>query len=136
MFGRDDKYGKVNSVIGVEAEIKGNIISKATIRIDGRIDGNVFCEGDVVVGREGRIKGDIKAKSIIVGGKITGNANAENKVEILEGGQLTGDIKSPAIVIADGGMFDGYCEMMGKEKGKVVELSEREKTSGRARASE
>jgi cytoskeletal protein CcmA (bactofilin family) len=133
MFGKDDK--KVDSVIGVEAEIKGNIVSKATIRIDGKIEGSITCEGDVVIGKDGKVKGDIKAKGIIIGGKVTGNINAENRTEILEGGQLVGDIRSPAVIIAEGGIFDGYCEMVSKEKGKVVEISEREqKVSGRIRS--
>lgn len=138
MFGaKEDKYSKVDSVIGAEAEIKGNLVSKATVRVDGKIEGDVHCEGDVVVGNEGKIKGDIKAKGIVMGGKILGNIYAEIKVEVLEGGQVVGDIKAPTVIIAEGGMFEGHCEMVGKEKSKIVEIPEKETRSNtRSRASE
>src|SRR3989339_706973 len=88
---KEDKYGKVDSLIGAEAEIKG----------------------------------DIKAKIVILGGKIIGNIFAEEKVEVIDGGQVMGDIKSPAVVIAEGGIFEGHCEMMSSSKGKILEIPEK-----------
>jgi len=126
MFGmKEDKYGKVDSLIGSEAEVKGDIVTKATIRVDGRVEGDIHGEGDVVVGKDGNIKGDIKAKVIILGGKIIGNIFAEERVEVIDGGQVMGDIKSPAVVIAEGGIFEGHCEMMSSAKGKILEIPEK-----------
>lgn len=135
MFGRVSGYGRVDSLIGVDAEIKGHIVSKATVRIDGKLEGDMNCEGDIIIGREGKIRGDLKAKNVVIGGKIIGNIAGEFKVEILEGGQVVGDIKAPTVVIAEGGMFEGHCEMVGKDKSKILEIPEKE-TRIRSRAGE
>ena len=127
MFGmRDEKYGRVDSIIGSQAEVKGDIKSKDTIRIDGKIEGNISVDGDVVLGRESVINGDIAAKNIIIGGKITGNILAGEKVEVIDGGQVMGNIKSPSVTIAEGGIFEGHCEMTGRAKDEIHEIPEKE----------
>jgi len=126
MFGmKDDKYGRVDSVIGAQAEVKGDIMSKASIRIDGKVSGDIHGDSEVVIGKEANIKGDINARNIILGGKIIGNIFAAEKVEVIDGGQVMGDIKSPAVVIAEGGIFEGHCEMMSSSKGKILEIPEK-----------
>ena len=127
MFGmKNGKNSRVDSIIGTQAEVKGDIISKATIRIDGKIKGNIYSDSDVVIGKEASIEGDIKAKNIILGGKITGNIFAEEKVEVIDGGQAMGSIKSPAVVIAEGGILEGHCEMINSPKGKILNIPEKE----------
>ena len=133
---RNDRSGKVDSIIGTEAEIKGHIISRATIRIDGKVEGDIDSQGDIIVGKEGKIKGDLKAKNIIMSGRVVGNIHSEERTELLEGGQLVGDMKAATVVIAEGGMFEGHCEMQ-KDKPKIVEIPEKESRAGmRSRASE
>ena len=133
-FGKTNDYSKVDSIIGAEAEIKGNIVSRASMRIDGKVEGDVSCDGDLIIGKEGKIKGDIKGKSIIISGKVLGNAEAVERIEIHELGQLVGDLRSALVVIAEGAMFEGHCEMTAA-KANIVELPEKEHRA-RARASE
>ncbi|MEK6647116.1 MAG: polymer-forming cytoskeletal protein [Candidatus Firestonebacteria bacterium] len=126
-IGDESKVSKVCTVVGPEAEIRGTITSKATIRIDGKIDGGVISEGDVIIGKDGKVKGDIEAKNISISGKTEGNADASVKLEITSGGQLFGDIKAPSVVISNGGIFEGNCQMLGKEHGKIVEIADEKK---------
>ena len=133
-FGKSNDSCRVDSIIGADAEIKGNIVSRASMRIDGKVDGDVNCEGDLIIGKEGKIKGDISAKSIVISGKVLGNAQAAERAEIHEVGQLVGDLKAAMVIIAEGGMFEGHCEMTAA-KANVVEMPEKEH-KGRARANE
>jgi cytoskeletal protein CcmA (bactofilin family) len=109
------KMGSVDTVLGVGSDIKGQVYAKGTIRIDGRIEGNVSSEEGVVVGDKGVIKGNINAKSIVISGKVTGNASSSRRLEITPTGQLQGDIRTPRLVIAEGVIFKGNCDM-GLEK--------------------
>ncbi len=126
MFKGQESVDRIDTVIGQGVEIKGTFVSKSTIRVEGRVEGNVQSEGDVIVGKEGRVKGDIHARTVIVGGRINGNLFGDSRVEIQAGGQQFGDIKSPILVIVEGGIFEGHCEMSTKEKGKILEMNERE----------
>ncbi len=109
MFGKG--IGSIETLIGKNCEIRGNIFSKGTIRIDGHIEGNVSCGGGVIIGDSAVIKGDIEAESVVISGHITGDVIARNKLEILPSGRLYGDIKTPKLMIAEGVIFEGNCEM-------------------------
>ncbi len=107
----ENKIGNVDTVLGMGSDFKGQIFAKGTIRIDGRIEGNVTSEEGVIVGEKGVVKGNISAKSIMLSGKVTGNVSSIKRLEITPTGQLQGDIRTPRLVIAEGVVFKGNCDM-------------------------
>jgi len=123
MFGKKEevgKVGKVDTLIGPDAEIKGTISTKGTLRIDGSIDGGVTNAEAVVVGEDGKVKGDINAQTVVVGGKIAGNIIASANIEMLPHSQVKGNINAPQLYIAEGAIFEGNC-IMSKRQEKVTE---------------
>jgi cytoskeletal protein CcmA (bactofilin family) len=123
MFGKKEevgKVGKVDTLIGQGAEIKGTISTKGTLRIDGNIDGGVANAEAVIVGEDGKVKGDINAQTVIVGGRITGNIIASASIEMLPQSEVKGDISAPQLYIAEGAIFEGNC-VMSKNQEKVIE---------------
>lgn len=119
-FKRDNGTGKIDTVIGSLVEIKGMINSKASIRVDGTIEGGIESEGEVVLGKDAKIRGDIKAENILIGGQIEGNVKANEKVEILSSGELIGDIIAPTVVIDEGAVFTGTSKMSAKNKTTII----------------
>ena len=89
----------INTVIGKGSEIKGNIKVNGVVRIDGDIDGNLETDGNVIIGENARIRGNINAKSIIVGGIILGNIFANESVKVLANSIVIGDILSHKVQI-------------------------------------
>lgn len=123
MFGKKEevgKVGKVDTLIGQGAEIKGTISTKGTLRIDGSIDGGIANAEAVIIGEDGKVKGDINAQTVVVGGKITGNIIASTNIEMLPHSQVKGDISAPQLFIAEGAIFEGNC-VMTKCQEKVIE---------------
>jgi cytoskeletal protein CcmA (bactofilin family) len=108
MFGSN---AAVETLIGKSCEIKGDITSKNTIRVDGKVEGHIKSSETVVVAENASVKGDIEAKYIVIGGRVTGDVIAAAKLEILNTGELYGDIRTPKLVIAEGVVFEGTCEM-------------------------
>ena len=92
-------------------DFKGVIHFDGTIRIDGRLEGEVHTTGTVIVGEQALIKGSISAGILTNSGKINGIVTATEKVQILKHGTLIGDIHTPGIVIEEGGHFHGMCDM-------------------------
>jgi cytoskeletal protein CcmA (bactofilin family) len=107
----ENKIGNVDTVLGVGSDFKGQMFAKGTIRIDGRVEGNVTSEEGIIIGDKGVVKGNISAKSVILSGKVTGNISCIKRLEITPTGQLQGDIRAPRLVIAEGVVFKGNCDM-------------------------
>lgn len=122
MFGKEGEQlpgeGKMNSIIGKGCKINGTIVvSEGTLRIDGEFEGNILCPDTLVIGKDGRVKAEIKVKSAVVGGTVIGNIDAKEKIELQAGSRLEGDIKTTRLVIDEGVFFEGNCKM--SPEGKV-----------------
>lgn len=92
-------------------EFKGVLNFDGTVRVDGRLEGEIHTTGMVIVGESAVINGIISAGVLTNSGKINGTVTATERVQILKQGVLIGDIRTPAITIADGAHFHGMCDM-------------------------
>lgn len=110
---RKPNPAKVDSLIGNKTVFEGRLNVYGGVRIDGTVNGNVECQGLLVVGTQGKVKGDIVADSAIVGGEVVGNVRAKESLEIVSQGKVIGDITTSHLVIADGVIFEGFCHMLG-----------------------
>lgn len=125
MFGKKNLTApkEIETIIGEGTFFQGNIKSKGSIRIDGRLEGNIIEAAQVIVGSKGCVQGDITAHSVIIGGKVNGNVTALESIELQPGSQLLGDIHTSTLSIGEGAVFEGHC-VMTSEKTKVIELDE------------
>lgn len=114
IFGRKKAYQNIESVIAQGIEIKGDIISQGSIRIDGAVDGKLSIKGDVILGEKGRIKGEIKVDNLIVAGRVEGNVVASGRFEITANGYMKGDVTCNILTIEEGGVLDGSSRMIGQ----------------------
>ncbi len=108
---KDNHYQNIKSFIAEGVELKGQLFSTGSIRVDGVIDGELDVKGDLVVGNTGVIKGEVKVENIMLSGKLEGNLAASGKVEISSSGQMIGDVKCHVFTIEEGGVIDGTTKM-------------------------
>jgi cytoskeletal protein CcmA (bactofilin family) len=97
--------------LGKSSDFKGIIRFDGTIRIDGRLEGEIHTTGVLIVGEHAVIKGIVSAGSVMTSGKINGTVTAAEQIQILKPGILIGDIRTPAISIENGSHFHGMCDM-------------------------
>ncbi len=102
--------GKVTSIIGPGTVIKGDIMSKGAIRIEGAVSGRVQCEDAIVVQESGRLRAELLGRQVIISGEVEGNVSAHERIEISAGGKVVGDICAPRISFS-GEIFEGRCTM-------------------------
>ena len=107
----ETKIGGVETVLGIGSEFRGQISAKGSLRIDGRIEGNVSSDEGIIIGEKGMVKGNVNAKSVLISGKVTGNVASSKRLEITPTGQLQGVLRTPRLVIAEGVIFKGNCDM-------------------------
>ncbi len=103
---------KVDTLIGNRTAIEGNLVSQIDLRVEGAIKGKVECQGDVVIGKEGKVEANIIANNVTVAGEVVGNITARNKMEIIAGGKVLGDVETSSLIVADGTVFEGFCHML------------------------
>jgi cytoskeletal protein CcmA (bactofilin family) len=108
--------GRVDTIIGREAQLKGTVVSSGLIRIDGKIDGEIIHNGDIAIGESGEITANVKAHNVTVAGVVNGNIEATGRLEFLPTARVTGDLSSAALVIAEGAVFKGSSDMKVPEK--------------------
>ena len=121
MFGSVKKHidapGEIETIIGHNTFIKGQVGGSGDIRVDGRIEGGIDVASGVVIGENGCVCGDIKAKSLTIAGMVTGNVDCEGALRIQATGQLVGDVRVQSLNVADGGIFRGRSEMATRTDG-------------------
>ncbi len=122
MLKRDerDKMGagpeELIAFLGKGTEFKGVITYDGTVRIDGRVEGEIITKGTLVVGESAVIDAEITAGTVVSGGRINGNITASTKVHLMSPAALSGSIRTPVLIVEEGVKFNGNCDM-GKNEG-------------------
>ncbi|MBX3235763.1 MAG: polymer-forming cytoskeletal protein [Nitrospiraceae bacterium] len=91
--------------------LKGEIRVEGTVRIDGRLEGDIQTKGTVVIGEDGVVQGTITAGVIINSGKIKATVTATERLQLLKTGILIGEVHTPALSMEDGSKFQGTSDM-------------------------
>lgn len=98
--------------IGKSLHVMGELSGDEDLTIEGTVEGKITLNGHrVTIGQNGRVTGEIHAKSVLVGGQVMSNITAEDKVEVAATGRLLGDVRAPRVVLADGAHFKGSVDM-------------------------
>ncbi|MDF2377136.1 MAG: polymer-forming cytoskeletal protein [Verrucomicrobiales bacterium] len=95
------------NIISSDVQIKGKLRFSNDLIIDGRIDGEVNSEGDLTVGENAQIVGDIKTRTVVVFGKIHGNITVTDRCELKQNAELHGDVVAGKLAIEEGAAFMG-----------------------------
>lgn len=111
--------GKISTIIGPGAVFDGNLSAPETIRIDGTINGNCVCKQTLILGSEGRIKGNITAQNVMISGRVDGDLIVHEKLEVLSTGKVIGNVTTRSLIVDDGGCFDGRCTMTDPASGSA-----------------
>ena len=97
----------INTIIGPNTNLKGDIEAAGFTRIDGNIIGNVNASGRVVIGERARIKSNVSGTAITVGGVVYGNIIAGESLMILSTALVLGDIITRRIQADEGCLING-----------------------------
>ncbi|MCW9094799.1 MAG: polymer-forming cytoskeletal protein [Ignavibacteriaceae bacterium] len=104
------------TIISHGVKLEGKITCEGNVRIDGTIQGDVISHGNVTVGEQGEINGQVNGQIIIIGGKVSGEINAKENLTLESKANLKGDVFAKILVVEAGAYFDGKSNM-GESKG-------------------
>jgi cytoskeletal protein CcmA (bactofilin family) len=102
---------KFDTIIGRTTTIQGTLLLSDSVRIDGRVLGNIESAADckiaVAIGPTGEVTGDIKAHRVMVAGKVFGNIHAVDRVELQKDSLVQGDTSYGSIAVEHGAKLSG-----------------------------
>jgi cytoskeletal protein CcmA (bactofilin family) len=98
--------GTINKLMK-DVQIEGTLRFEQNLEFDGSIKGEIVSDGTLVVGKNGKIEGEIKTQSVIVLGSVKGNINVKERCVLKECSSVEGDVVSSLISIEEGAEFSG-----------------------------
>ena len=122
----------VDTVVGIDTIFEGTITSKTSLRVEGKIQGEVVCEGDITIGKEGHVEHSIKARNVTLAGTITGDVEAKEKLHILSSGKLSGNATMAALMIEEGAVFEGQSNMSNQKESNASHKKKEENNKKKA----
>src|SRR5438270_13317768 len=103
--------GEINTLLGRGSEFEGKLSFEGTVRIDGKLSGEIFSDDVLIIGEGAEVSAEINVGAIIIEGSVHGNIQAKRSVEIRTPGRVRGNISTPSLFIEKGVIFDGQCQM-------------------------
>ena len=95
--------------------IRGDVSSRADIRVDGQLDGKIFSEGRITIGETANIKGSIVCTDLDLWGKIDGDIYIKNVLSVKGTAVIDGNIHVRKLQVEMGAQINGTCGMITEE---------------------
>jgi len=91
--------------------LKGEIHVEGTVRIDGRLDGEIQTKGHVIIGEDGLVQGMITAGTVVSSGRIKAKVSANERIQLLKTATLIGEVLTPILIMEEGAKLQGSTDM-------------------------
>jgi cytoskeletal protein CcmA (bactofilin family) len=102
------------SVIGRGTVVRGNVRGNGSLEILGRVEGDVNVGGEIVLGDEAAVKGNVSGASVTISGAVQGDVRASDAVLLERGARVVGDLTAPRIGVSTGALVKGLVRTDGE----------------------
>ena len=115
---------KVDTIVGKQTQIEGDIRFSGGLHVDGRIRGNVIAEEEtgsvLTISEHGSIEGDVQVPNVILNGSVHGNVRSGERIELAAKARVTGDVYYKLIEMAMGAEVNGNLVHQDETSSSVV----------------
>ena len=107
----------IDTLIGADARVEGDIHFTGGLRVDGAIRGNVIepnsSPSTLILSEHGRIEGAISASKLVINGKVIGPVKASQFIELQAKARVTGDVHYKSLEMHTGAVIEGKLVYLG-----------------------
>lgn len=103
--------GSLYNALTTGSRIVGNIVAERDFRIDGEVQGDVQCNGKVVVSQSASLIGKITCVNAEIGGKVIGDITVSESLTLRSTAFIEGDVKTRSLIVEPSAVFNGTCSM-------------------------
>lgn len=104
------------NALAAGTEVKGNILAETDFRLDGNVEGDIQCNGRLVIGPKGIVQGNVNCDNAEVHGSLVGSIRVNTKLVLKATAQLQGDIITQLLEIESNAQLNGTCTMKNNEE--------------------
>lgn len=116
----------IDTLIGAETRIEGNLVFTGGLRIDGVVRGDIsesnINPGTVILSELGSIEGSVSATKMVVNGKVVGPIRASQFIELQAKAHVTGDVYYKSLEMHTGAVVEGRLIYLGAEAEQIEKL--------------
>lgn len=113
MFSKKKKLQqtRIDSLIGRNTELHGDIRFSGGLHIDGSVVGNVIAEADsnsvLTLSEYGTVEGEVNVPNVILNGVVRGDVHSSEHIELASNARVTGNVYYSLIEMAMGAEVNG-----------------------------
>ena len=115
------KQVAANCTIGAGSIFHGRLSVSGSIHIEGKFQGEIHTDGDVVVGPTGQAKTDVSTRKVVVAGTFIGNIHASEEVYVMQSGKVLGSITTPKLTLEPGVTTSGNVTITSEQPDTVID---------------
>jgi cytoskeletal protein CcmA (bactofilin family) len=101
------------SVISASSVVRGNLSGNTSLRVDGRVRGDISVSGDIQLGAGAQVAGNLSGAAISIAGTVEGDVSASVVLLLEKGAKVAGNLSAPRIGIAEGALVRGNVQSEG-----------------------
>lgn len=113
----------VDTIISANCVVDGNVRTTQSLKVDGRIEGNVQADGLIIVGTEGQVHGDINSAQLLVLGQLHGNVKV-GSLHLQSTARIHGNIEAEVLQIDPGAQYQGTVTARSRNSDAAPSLKE------------
>ncbi len=99
------------TVLGPSTEFTGTLKSQGDVRLEDIFTGTIFARGQVEIGPNATLDGDLYCETVTVAGLVRGNL-AANTISITDTGRVLGDLQSEKLITEDEAFIEGTITLL------------------------
>lgn len=108
---RKKKTTKIDTLVGENTEVTGNIKFTGGLHVEGVVKGNISADADtnsvLSLSDQGTIEGEINVPFNVIDGTVLGNVYSSEHIELESKSRITGDVYYNLLEISSGGQVSG-----------------------------
>lgn len=111
------RTARITTLIGEQAEVRGDLVFDGGLHIEGRVRGNVVAGEDatalVTLAEQGVIEGEVRAPNMVINGTVDGDIHATGRLELAPRARVNGDVHYRLLEMAIGAEVNGRLVRIG-----------------------
>lgn len=136
---KSSSNSKVDTLIGHETEIAGDIRFVGGLHIEGVVKGNVYSEDEsddavAIISERGRVDGELRVPNLVINGHVNGDVYATRHIDLAKNARVNGDVHYRAMEMASGGEINGKLVRIEDEPQRYIEHQHRAGSDARDEA--
>lgn len=110
----------IDAFIGEGTFFEGKFSFKGVVRIDGSVNGELKCDGTLIVGETGVLEAVIHTRDAVIRGKVKGDIKADGRLELKSPCTIEGDMRAQTLVVEEGVGIQGNVVTGGGQEEKEI----------------